>query len=84
MTDVKRRVVVVGAGMLGVNVAFAATNEGHDVTIIDEHNSVGIGATLNLGAIRLTGRRPGRELDVALAARRSASYRSPIRCARRC
>ncbi len=66
----QQRILVVGAGMMGVNVAFAAANAGHKVTLVDQRDRGRIGGRLNLGAIRLCGQDPDRGLALALAARR--------------
>ena len=66
----QRRILVVGAGMVGVNVAFAAANAGHKVTLVDKRERGRVGDRLNLGAIRLCGQEPGSDLDLAVTARR--------------
>ncbi|MEV5444237.1 TIGR03364 family FAD-dependent oxidoreductase [Streptomyces sp. NPDC052644] len=64
-----KKVVVVGAGVLGTMHAWHAVERGHDVVHI-ERESEARGASLrNFGQIWVSGRAAGEELDTALRAR---------------
>ncbi|MEU3447426.1 TIGR03364 family FAD-dependent oxidoreductase [Streptomyces thermolilacinus] len=64
-----KRVVIVGAGVLGTMHAWHAVERGHDVVHI-ERESEARGASLrNFGQIWVSGRASGEELDTALRAR---------------
>lgn len=58
-------VLVVGGGIVGVNVALMACLHGARVTPIDRHHTLRDASHLNLGAVRLSGRAPGAELEMA-------------------
>jgi FAD dependent oxidoreductase TIGR03364 len=63
------RLVIVGAGIVGTALAVAAVDQGHEVVQI-ERDAEPRGATVrSFGLLWISGRAPGRELDVALASR---------------
>jgi len=63
------RIVIVGAGVVGTALAVAAVDRGHEVVQI-ERDAEPRGATVrSFGLLWISGRAPGRELDVALASR---------------
>jgi glycine/D-amino acid oxidase-like deaminating enzyme len=65
------RVLAVGAGIVGTTTAFQAALAGYQVTLIDARSSLRSSASsLSLGAIRVSGRMPGTELDAVLRSRR--------------
>lgn len=63
------RLVIVGAGIVGTSLALAAVERGHEVVHI-ERDAEPRGATVrSFGLLWISGRRAGRELEVALASR---------------
>jgi glycine/D-amino acid oxidase-like deaminating enzyme len=64
-----RRILVVGGGIVGTQVALAASLRGHEVTLIDRHHSPHGASSANLGAVRLSGRAEGDELEMAIYGR---------------
>jgi len=64
------RVVVVGGGVLGTMHALAALDRGFDVVHLERERAPRGASVRNFGLIWVSGRAPGPELDLALAARR--------------
>jgi FAD dependent oxidoreductase TIGR03364 len=63
------RLIIVGAGIVGTALAVAAVEQGHEVVHL-ERDAEPRGATVrSFGLLWISGRAPGRELDVALASR---------------
>jgi FAD dependent oxidoreductase TIGR03364 len=62
--------VIVGAGILGTMHAFMARRAGFDVLLLDRHVEARGATVRNFGLVWVSGRAPGRELEVALRARR--------------
>ena len=60
-----RRVVVVGAGILGTMHAWAARRAGADVVHIDRDLEARGASVRNFGLVWVGGRRAGRELELA-------------------
>lgn len=60
---------MVGAGIVGSQVALAASLRGHEVTLIDRHHFLRGASSANLGAVRLSGRASGEELEMAIYSR---------------
>ncbi|MDH5295430.1 MAG: FAD-binding oxidoreductase, partial [Acidimicrobiia bacterium] len=59
------RVLVIGAGMVGVHHALAAALADHPVVLVDSHHTPRGASYRNLGAIRISGRHPGGPLELA-------------------
>ena len=67
---VRRRVVVVGGGVIGTATALAAVERGHDVTQLERDEEPRGASVRNFGLIWICGRAGGRELELALDGRR--------------
>jgi glycine/D-amino acid oxidase-like deaminating enzyme len=63
------RVVVVGGGVLGVMHAVAARRRGLDVVHLEREAAARGASVRNFGLVWVSGRAPGRELDLAIRAR---------------
>lgn len=68
-TDTTRRVTVVGGGVLGTMHAWFALERGHVVTQIERDAEARSASVRNFGLVWVSGRRDGRELELALRAR---------------
>ena len=66
----RRRLVVVGGGVIGTATALAATDRGHDVTQLERDEEPRGASVRNFGLIWICGRAGGRELELALDGRR--------------
>ncbi len=64
------RIVVVGAGIVGTSLALVAVEQGHEVVQIERDDEPRGATVRSFGLLWISGRAPGRELDVALASRR--------------
>jgi FAD dependent oxidoreductase TIGR03364 len=63
------RLVVVGAGIVGTAFALAAVEQGHEVVQLDRDVEPRGATVRSFGLLWISGRKPGRELEVALASR---------------
>jgi len=71
MSDHPKRVIIVGGGILGMMHAVVALRAGHFVTQLERDEEPRGASVRNFGLLWISGRRTGRELDLALSARRA-------------
>jgi FAD dependent oxidoreductase TIGR03364 len=63
------RLVIVGGGIVGTSIALAAVEQGHEVVQIERDDEPRGATVRSFGLLWVSGRAPGRELEVALASR---------------